>query len=248
MDETLARHRCVGPMGSEFWRIEVPPEIVPALAEKLDWNRMGRRVMIDAAKGIISWMSPSSAHATFADAADETVKAAGRQLGVRTRAMRDTRWKRPEDPENTGLEADASFYIGKNAESWYAARRRDGAAATEAFEASMPPDLAVEVEVTRFDGNKPGRYAALGVREMWRAASRDGGNRVEVEILDLRAPGGPRPAEESAALPGLKAALLPKAFDLAAGGRFEELEELLAAALAQAPAPRRDPDDSPSPV
>jgi len=74
------------------------------------------------------------------------------------------------------LEADASFYVGANAERW---------------------------------------YAALGVREMWRAASRDGGNRVEVGILDLRSPDGPRPAAESAALPGLKAALLPEAFDLA---------------------------------
>ncbi|MDE0114718.1 MAG: hypothetical protein OXI87_06175 [Albidovulum sp.] len=61
MNEILARQRCVGPMGSEFWRIEVSPEIVPALAEKADWNRMGRRVMIDAAKGIISWMSPPNA-------------------------------------------------------------------------------------------------------------------------------------------------------------------------------------------
>ena len=109
MNETLARHRCVGSMGSEFWRIEVPPEIVPALAAEFDWNRMGRRVMIDAAKGIISWMNPSSAHATFADAADKTVERAARLLGGRARAMRGTRWKGPEDPRNTGLEADAEL-------------------------------------------------------------------------------------------------------------------------------------------
>ncbi len=238
MNETLARHRCVGSMGSEFWRIEVPPEIVPALAAEFDWNRMGRRVMIDAAMGIISWMSPSSAHATFADAADETVEAAARLLGGRARAMRDTRWKGPEDPRNTGLEADASFYLGANAERWLASLDEGGAAA-EAFESAMPPDLVVEVEVSRFDGDKPGRYAALGVREMWRVASRDGGNRAEVEILNLRSPGGPRPAAESAALPGLKAALLPEAFNLARRLRFEKLEELLAAALPPAPAPRR---------
>ncbi len=241
MNEILERHRCVGSMGSEFWRIEVPPEIVPSLAAEFDWNRMGRRVMIDAAKGIISWMSPSSAHETLADAADKTVERAARRSGGRARAMRGTRWKGPEDPRNTGLEADASFYIGANAERWYAALDEGGAAAAEAFEAATPPDLAVEVEVTRFDGDKPGRYAALGVREMWRAASRDDGNRVEVEILDLRSPGEPRSAPESAALPGLKAALLPEAFDLARRGRFEKLEELLAAALAPAPAPINNP-------
>ena len=232
MNETLARHRCVGPMGSEFWRIEAPPEIVPALAEKFDWNRMGRRVMIDAAKGIISWISPSSAHATLAEDVSKTAELAVRLLGVRARAMRDTRWKRPEDPENTGLEADASFYVGKNAERWYAKRRSGGVAATEAFEAATPPDLVVEVEVANFDDDKPSRYATLGIREMWRVASRDGGNRFEAEILDLRSLGGPRPAAESAALPGLKAALLPEAFDLAASGRFEALEERLEAALA----------------
>ena len=248
MNETLARHRCVGPMGSEFWRIEVPPEIVPALAEEFDWNRMGRRVMIDAARGIISWMSPSSAHEIVAEDASKTVELAARLLGVRARAMRGTRWKRPGDPRNTGLEADASFYVGPNADRWYAKRRRGGVAATEAFEAATPPDLVVEVEVPRFDGDKPDRYAALGVREMWRVASRDGGNRVEVEILDLRAPGGPRPASESNALPGLKPAPLPAAFDLAASGRFDKLEERLAAALEPAPALRpRGPDDSPSP-
>ncbi|MDE0534356.1 MAG: Uma2 family endonuclease [Albidovulum sp.] len=247
MNETLARHHCVGPMGSNFWRIEVPPEIAPALAEKNDWNRMGRRVMIDAAKGIISWMSPSSAHATFADAADETVKATARHLGVQVKAMRDTRWKRPQDPENTGLEADASFYVGPNADRWYAERLRGGTAATEAFEAATPPDLVVEVEVTRFDDDKPARYEALGVREMWRVASRDAGNQVKVDILDMRAQGGPRQAAESTALPGLKAALLPEAFELAVSGRFDKLEVRLATALAPAPAPRRDTNDSPSP-
>ncbi len=92
MNEISARHRCVGSMGSEFWRIEFPPEIVPALAAEFDWNRMGRRVMIDAAMGIISWISPSSAHATFAVAAVKTVERVARLLGGRAKAMRGTRW------------------------------------------------------------------------------------------------------------------------------------------------------------
>ena len=243
MSDTLSRHHCVGPMGSEFWRIAVPPEVVPALAERIDWNRMGRRVMIDAAGGIIAWMNPSGPHADFSDAADETVKRAARLLRAPAKAKRDTRWKRPEDPKNTGLEPDASFYVGASAKGWLAALD-EGDASLAAFEAAMPPDLVVEVEVSHFDGDKPSRYAALGVPEMWRASRSSGGRAVEVEILDLQAPDGPRPVAESLALPGLDAALLPNAFDLARRLRYEALESLLAAALAPAAALPEDPDDS----
>ena len=128
-------HHCTGPMGSEFYRIAVPPELVPALAERIDWNVMGRGVMIDAEDGIIAWRNSSGAHATCADAADKTVKMAARLLGSRARPMRDLRWKRPEDPKNTGLEADASFYVWRNAELWLAALEEDRAAA-DAFEAA----------------------------------------------------------------------------------------------------------------
>ena len=199
-------------MGSEFRQISVPPCIVPELAERVDWNKFGRRVMIDAVEGIIVWMNPSGLHEDFTEAADETVKAAARFLGVRARAKRGTRWKRPESPKNTGLEADASFYVGMNAERWLAALD-EGEEAAEEFEAAMPPDLVVEVEVTRFDGDKSSRYAALGVPEMWRVTWKS--RAVEVEVLDLLAPGGPRQVEVSLALPGLGAALLPEAFKLA---------------------------------
>ena len=63
-----------------------------------------------------------------------------RLLGVRARAMRGTRWKRPKDPGNTGPEVDASFYVGRNAEHRHSARHRGGAA-TEAFEAMTPLDF-----------------------------------------------------------------------------------------------------------
>ena len=155
MSEAFAPQHCIGPLGSEFWRIAVPPDIVPVLAERVDWNRFGRRVMIDAAGGIIAWMNPSGPHEDYADAADRTVERAARLLGKKAKAKRGTRWKRQEDPKNTGLEPDASFYVGANAERWLAARRQGGAEAAESFEAAMPPDLVVEVEAAHFDGDKP---------------------------------------------------------------------------------------------
>ncbi|MDE0307005.1 MAG: Uma2 family endonuclease [Albidovulum sp.] len=235
MSEAFAPQHFVGPMGSEFWRIAVPPDIVPVLAERVDWNRLGRRVMIDAAGGIIGWMNPSGPHEDYADAADKTVERAARLLGKTAKAKRCTRWKRPDDPINTGLESDASFYVGVNAERWLAARRQGGAEAAASFEAANPPDLVAEIEVTHFNGDKPGRYAALGVPEMWLVSRKSLDRAVEVEILDLRTPDGPRPVAESPALPCLEAATLSEAFELAINVRYEELEELLAATLAPAP-------------
>ena len=66
---------------------------------------------------------------------------------------------------------------------------------------------------------------------MWRVYRKSRGRVADIEILDLRASGGPRPTEESLALPGLRAALLPEAFELAVSIRYEELEERLAEAL-----------------
>ena len=240
MSENLKRHYCVGPMGSKFWRIEVPPDAVPSLAEKFDWNRLGRRVMIDAVGGIISWMNPSGAHADFSDAVDKTVEWAARLLDAKAKSKRDTRWKRPEDPKNTGLEPDASFYVGASAESWYA-ELNEGDEAVEAFEAATPPDLVVEVEVAHFDGERSSRYAAVGIREMWRVSRKSRGSAVEVEILVLQAPDGPRSVGESLVLPGLAAQMLPEALVLARQGRFADLDRLLAAALAPGSA-RRAPE------
>ena len=239
MSETFAPLHSIGSMGSEFWRISVPPEIVPELAEKIDWNRYGRRVLVDAAEGIILWMNPSGPHEDYADAAGKTVEAAARLLGKTTKAKLGTRWKRSEDPKNAGLEADASFYIGANAQGWYMAWRESRNAAL-AFEAATPPDLVVEIEVTNPADGKPELYAALGVPEMWRvdrkSLNRVDEDEIKVEILSLQAPSGQRRiVEESLALPGLKAVLLPEAFELVVAGRHEELEKLLKTVLAPTP-------------
>jgi len=77
-------------MGSVFWRITVPSAFVPEQATRLDWNRMGKRVMVTVER-IVSWMSPSSRHERYSDASDETVKTAARLLGMRIRGRRGSR-------------------------------------------------------------------------------------------------------------------------------------------------------------
>ena len=220
-------------MGSEFWRLTLPPEIVKEMAAEIDWNRMGRRVAIDAAAGIIAWMSPSHTHADLAAASGKVVETAAQLLGIPVQDKRDARWRRPQDPKNTGLEADASFYVGENAVQWYAALD-SGEDAAEEFAAKTPPDLVVEFEVTHLDGDKPERWAALGVREMWRAAVDSAGKGHEITILELQAKNKPLLIEESLVLPGLRARALTETIGVARRGKLDLLHELLSVDLVPA--------------
>ncbi|MDE2759357.1 MAG: Uma2 family endonuclease [Paracoccaceae bacterium] len=246
MTTTADENHVVGPLGSEFWRIRVSPDLVPKMAREFDWNRLGRRVMIDAGEGIITWMSPSSLHEIFGFSSDEIVKEAGLILHKRVRGMRGTRWKKPDEPANVGLEADAAFYIGDNAATWYAVDREGSEEEILAFEARTPPDLVVEVEATHFDRKKPRCYAELGVREMWQVDARKGRKQIQVEILDLQAPDGPGQIDKSLVLDGLASSDLPKAYQLARQGNIVGLGDLLKEKLA--PVNNLDPDGEPDPA
>jgi len=242
MPTTADEHHIVGPLGSDFWRIKVPSELIPAMAREIDWNRFGRRVMIDAGEGIISWMNPSSTHVGQASASDKVIPLAATILKLHVQDMRDLRWKGPYGPDRVWLEANAAFYVGKNAETWYAIFRKGGQKAVEKFEARTPPDLVIEVEVTHFDRKKPQLYAELGAREMWRINARKESEPIQVEMLDLQAPGGLRQVDKSPVLGGLEASILPKAYWLARAGDYKGLKELLMENLVPASNSKPDPD------
>ncbi len=239
-----------GSMGSRVHRIDnIPLDMMERLAS-MDWNRAGRRVMIDAARGIICWMSPSSVHEVNAKATDRLVEIAGSLLGKQVALLGGTRWKRPGDPKGTGLEADAAFYIGGNAEAWYAAAK-DGDQALLDFESATPPDLVVEVEVTNLDHDKPARYAALGVREMWQVTRKSSDTPPIVHILDLRTERGPAPMETSRLLPVLSRDRLSEALRIARINPRAETRARLTEMLAHGPGPETERDRgawrSPSP-
>ncbi len=227
MASTTDPHHEVGSLGSDFWRIRVPPSLIPELARQFDWNRMGRRVMIDGLKGMIVWMSPSSSHEDLAGASDKVIPMAAQALKMAVKEKRGTRWKAPDDPKNVGLEADAAFYIGEKAVAYHTALKQDGWTAAERFADKTPPDLVVEVEVTHFDQDKPERYARLGVREMWRVDARKGTDHPQIDILALQDPQGPAVVKSSSLLNGLPASILPQAFWLASVGEYTDLEALL---------------------
>lgn len=219
--------RTVGSMGSEFTRFRFAPEEIPVLAG-LDWSRIARRVFIDPASGVIALMSPSSKHERYAWGAGLTAIAIGERLGIRAIALGATRWRRPEDPEKTGAEPDACFYLGPGAEQWVEARRQ-GEAVLEAYEDRTPPDLVIEVERSRGDADKPSFHRRLGVREMWRL---DIGRRTtEATMLDLLAPSGPLELEMSVVLPHARPGLVLEALELAVDNRRRELDALIASQL-----------------
>jgi len=152
-------------------------------------------------------------HVGLAETTADIVKEACQFMNCRVRSMRDMCWRRPEDPRNTGVEADASFYVGAKADQWYTAYER-GRATVDEFEIRTTPDLVVEVEITHLDQDKPSRYVELGVQEMWQANPSKGKefSAIEVVVLDLQVRGGPREIRESLVIPGINAATLPKAY------------------------------------
>ena len=221
--------RSIGSMGSEYTRFRFPPDEIPVLA-KLDWTAIARRVFIDPASGLVALMSPSSRHERYAWATGRLMDAMGRALDLPVIALGATRWRRPEDPENTGAEPDACYYLGETAGRWVEAYGRLEEAELEAFEFRMPPDLVIEVERSRGDADKPDFYRRLGAREMWRLDI--SGNKREAVMLDLQAGGEPAQLPSSAVLPPAGPAFVLDALELAVANRLPELDALVAALLA----------------
>ncbi len=224
MTGAIGVEHCTGSMGSRFTLYRFVPEEIPRLA-KLDWNSIGRRVFIDAAHGLIALMSPSPEHEEYARGIDRTVQDLCRALGLRIATLGSTRWRRPEDPENSGAEPDACFYMGRAAERRELARRQGGEALA-AFYRDTPPDLVIEVERSRGDADKPAFYRRLGAAEMWRLDI--AGNRREALMLDLQAAGGPETLAASRLLEPASPAFLLEALELAVENRLSELEAAIA--------------------
>lgn len=220
--------RVRGSMGSEYVRFRLDPEAVPLLTEKFDWNRLARRVFIDPVTGFVDLMTPSSTHERHARGTDWMMEAVARK-GVAVAPLGSTRWRRPEDPRNTGAEPDACCYLGDKAERWDRTASMDEEA-QDAFALQNPPDLVIEVERSRGDEDKPRAYRRLGIPEMWRIDV--SGNVRETVMLDLQAPSGPTELESSAVLPGASPAFVLEALELAIRRRFPELDALIAERLA----------------
>ncbi len=148
----------------------------------------GSNIHVDYDGRDVEVMANGPNHEDIKDSLGLLVKLVAIEVDIPCKGMGETTWKRPGLPR--GLEADQCFYFdpGKLAAVARFRRSRDVM--------DYPnPDLAVEVDLSRPEIDRPGIYAALRVAEVWRFGS----DRLVIERLT---PGGTyEPVEASGFLP-----------------------------------------------
>ncbi len=139
-------------------------------------------------RGVLEAVSPSLPHDEDALTITRLVDIVAANLGVPIRSVGGTTFRR-RDLER-GFEADASFYI-QRAPAIRGRRQVD-------LSVDPPPDLVLEMEVSRSAVDKLGVFAAMGVPEVWRSD----GQRVTILLLEGE---GYRESASSLSLPALTA-------------------------------------------
>ena len=109
-------------------------------------------------EGTLEIMSPSPRHERYARYIDMLIGVWTEELKVPLCGLRQMTCKR-EDLDK-GVEPDECYYVQNEA-------KVRGKTEID-FAVDPPPDLAIEVEVSRSSIPKAPIYAALGVRELWR--------------------------------------------------------------------------------
>ena len=190
-----------GPLGSTIHVLHADAGTVAELA-RVDWNRWFPRVCLDPVRGLITLMSPSRLHEDLGEIFADIVHGAASAFTGASKDLRHTRLRGRDDPPGTGMEPDCAFYLGARARD-YCTALAEGDAAADAFVERTPLDLVVEVEITNADEGKIGRYAEMGVRELWRLHGRKGTRELRAEFLALLPGAPPRPLSASQVLGGL---------------------------------------------
>ena len=226
------------------------PDVLERMADH--YAERFRKGWRDLAGGLAVFMAPSTAHALTARDAQGLVLSLCAARGIAVFDLRDATIRGSGDGRRRRGDPDESLYIGEQAERCRAMVRagRGNDDIGEAMD-DTPADLAVEVEHTHYERAKRAIYRGAGVGELWEIATGSAGRAPA--IVDLQAPGGPRPVETSAVVPGVRADGLDEALRMLReiGGIVEFVradergepvaERLLAAAgatEAEGPAPR----------
>ena len=120
-------------------------------------------------QGTLEIISPSQEHERFKRLIGRMIETLTEELEIPVRSAGSTTWR--SEIRRQGLEPDECYYVSSEP-------RVRGRAKLD-LTADPPPDLVVEVEITRRSVDKMPLYAALGVREVWRYD----GKRFSVERL-----------------------------------------------------------------
>jgi len=148
----------------------------------VDWHTYGRLLRAFAERpamrltydrGVLEIMSPLQEHEGGAYLLGRFVDTLTEELGLTVKADGSTTFRRRR--QRRGLEPDNSYWIAN--EPRVRGKRHIN------LRVDPPPDLAIEVDVTRSSLNRMGIYASLGVPEVWRL---DG----DVLTFEVLQPGG----------------------------------------------------------
>lgn len=105
-------------------------------------------------EGILEIVSPSPQHEELTRVMEAIVQAACEHFEIDFRPLGSSTQRRVD--LQSGAEPDASFYLGR----------------LDRDPAEDPPDLAIEVEVSRSALNKLAIFGQLGIPEVWRISSK----------------------------------------------------------------------------
>ena len=121
-------------------------------------------------RGVMELVTPSMPHDEYARTIEAIVRIVTALLNIPIRSSGGTTFRR--DDLERGFEADASFYV-QNEE------RIRGQRDVELM-VDPPPDIVLEMEMSRSAMNKLPLFASMGVPEVWRCD----GERVHILVLE----------------------------------------------------------------
>ena len=223
-------------------RLSIPPKIAGFFSATDSILDTVRKTAVDAGAGLVSWMSPSFNHEIL-----------GRRTGILMNALEhvmnipvsedlgSTKWGR----HGTRLEADACFYTGDRAVA-YDLAYESGNQEIHRFIAEVPPDLAIEIDVTHHDRKKENRWAEIGATELWNIESPRGTVEASIRMTGLSLPEGNRTLRTSLLFPGLDPQTVTAGIGLVRKSSYAELEEFLDARIRRRPAPHGSDGPEPS--
>lgn len=133
-----------------------------------DEERRSPRLTYD--RGVLEIVSPSLPHETDALTLARIVDSVSVALNIPVLSVGATTFRRPD--LERGFEADGSFYIANEP-------RMRGRREVDLL-VDPPPDLVIEMEISRSAIDKLTLFAAMGVPEVWRSA----GGRVAIVVLE----------------------------------------------------------------
>jgi len=166
----------------------------PLVLENIRWSTYqallrdlgDRPIHLTYDEGRLEIMTLSPQHEILKKFIGRLVEDLSMELNINIKSLGSTTIARKE--LKRGLEPDECYYIGR--ESLVRGKMEFN------FKKDPPPDLAIEVDVTRSSVSRQRVYAALGVPEMWRY---DG----ELHVLHLQANGEYVERERSLSFPFL---------------------------------------------